>query len=158
MEEEEARRYESEAKDVRAQTESVLKENAILRAKLQAMEEQELRLQHFANSQDPSPFQFTADSTPIKDIQIAYRFLPDGVLTPEQIEELDQAVDDGDIYPVIDIINNLANTPEYENNRPILAIDERASDNEESPNAYYNNEERMKHQKILSVAILLQLI
>ncbi|KAI9328554.1 hypothetical protein BDR26DRAFT_1012249 [Obelidium mucronatum] len=116
------------------------------------------RIQQRAAAKEGFPFKFPADSTPLKDLQIAYRYVPTSVLPTDQVELLDQAVEKGDIATLIDTFRELANRPENIADMLLKALQNKASEHEESPNAYLNDTMRYDTQKALAIGIMWHLV
>ncbi|KAI9328532.1 hypothetical protein BDR26DRAFT_873834 [Obelidium mucronatum] len=125
---------------------------------LAEMQEKLLRIQKRAAAKEGFPFKFSANSTPLKDLQVAYRYLPLDVLPADQVELLDQAVEEGDISPLIDTFCEIANAPENHANMLLQALQNKASDHEDSPNAYFNDTLRVHTQEALAIGLMWQLV
>ncbi|KAI9336093.1 hypothetical protein BDR26DRAFT_865117 [Obelidium mucronatum] len=117
-----------------------------------------VRIKQRAAAKEGFPFKFPADSTPLKDLQIAYRYVPPSILPADQVELLDQAVEEGDISPLIDTFRELANRPENIADMLLKALQNKASEHEESPNAYSNDTLRYQTQQALAVGIMWHLV
>ncbi|KAI9346618.1 hypothetical protein BDR26DRAFT_855847 [Obelidium mucronatum] len=102
--------------------------------------------------------QFPKPSTPLRDIQIAYCRLTAGTLSSEELGALDQAVEAGDMSPIIDIFSAVANRPEYQANPLIKAIGDRAVANKESPNEYISDVAVSSNQLFLAEGIVWALL
>ncbi|KAJ3024555.1 UNVERIFIED_CONTAM: hypothetical protein HDU68_008018 [Siphonaria sp. JEL0065] len=113
---------------------AVMAENETLKGRI-------AKIESFEENPSARPCTFPANSTPLKDIQIAYRTLPGEVLTPEQLVVLDGAVVAGNFNPILEIFNELANSDEFGDNELIHAINAAVADHERSPNVYASDDE-----------------
>ncbi|KAI9331168.1 hypothetical protein BDR26DRAFT_1011033 [Obelidium mucronatum] len=145
------------------------KQLEVITAEVKAKEEREaqliseaqaklVRIKQRAGAKEGFSFKFPRISTPLKDLQIAYRYLPSDVLPADQVEILDQAVEEGDMSPLIDIFCDIANRPENLYDMLLQTLQNKASDHEESPNAYYNDAMRAQTQQVLSVGLMWHLV
>ncbi|KAI9323994.1 hypothetical protein BDR26DRAFT_882751, partial [Obelidium mucronatum] len=117
---------------VKAQEEWAAQQLAEAQAKLARMKQR-------AAAKEGFPFKFPAESTPLKDLQIAYHYVPPDVLPADQVGLLDQAVEEGDISALIDTFCELANRPDNIANMLVQSLQKKASDHEEAPNVYLND-------------------
>ncbi|KAI9349175.1 hypothetical protein BDR26DRAFT_930828 [Obelidium mucronatum] len=133
-------------------------ETRALEQQLEAQEKELERLQENLKRLKETvvvPVSFPPVSCPLNDIQIAYRFLPPSILPAEDVAILDQAVEDGDMFQVSDLLNGLADMDEHLENPLLRALSERALEHEDYPEAYVSDEHRATSQAALYKGIMM---
>ncbi|KAI9321979.1 hypothetical protein BDR26DRAFT_883424 [Obelidium mucronatum] len=145
-----------------AEKQRVLADMAQATMALQAQIEQERqklgRIDAVKRGEAPVPFAFRADATPLADIQAAYRLLPAGVLAAALRGQLDAAVADGDMAPIVQIFQALSGADAHAENKLIKAICESATAFADSPTQYLSPDLKRQNQLALGAAIVLAFV